>query len=72
MCAQEDYRYAAIGEDIREHEHTLIVQVYIQDRAIDPASISAVEALAKAICRPDYSAAGHLEDGRRQSSRACI
>ncbi len=72
MCAQEDNRNAAIDEDIRELEHTLIVQVYIQDRAIDPASFGAVETLAKAKCGTDYSAASHLEDGFHIDGNECL
>jgi hypothetical protein len=39
------------------------VQIHIQNRAVDPASVDPAKALPKTICGTDYSAACHLNDG---------
>ena len=62
MCSQEDYGSSSIDKGIRKCEHALVVQIYVQDRAVDFSSIHPAKALPEAICGTDYSAARHLND----------
>jgi len=61
--AEKDDGNAALRQGIRKREDQLVMQVHVEQGAIDPIVAQAVEPLAQAVGGADHPAACHFNDG---------